>query len=96
VTVLRSIAHARGVIIPASPLGKFKMVSQVVAILLLILGRDHLQHFFVLGQIALWIVVITALVSALDHYRRFARRLNPKVADIAVARERAAGKVARR
>jgi CDP-diacylglycerol--glycerol-3-phosphate 3-phosphatidyltransferase len=96
VTGLRSIAYARGITIPASPLGKFKMVSQVVAILLLILGRDHLQHFFVLGQIALWIVVITALVSALDYYRRFARRLNPKVADIAVARERAAGKVARR
>src|SRR5215203_7305029 len=25
ITVLRSIAHARGVVIPASPLGKFKM-----------------------------------------------------------------------
>ena len=49
VTVLRSIAHARGVVIAASPLGKFKMASQVVAILLLILGRDHLQQFFVLG-----------------------------------------------
>ena len=52
VTVLRSIAHARGVVIPASPLGKFKMVIQVVAILLLILGKDHLQQFFWLGTIA--------------------------------------------
>jgi CDP-diacylglycerol--glycerol-3-phosphate 3-phosphatidyltransferase len=71
VTVLRSIAYARGVTIAASPLGKFKMVSQVVAILLLILGRDHLQGFFVLGQIALWVVVIAAVVSAIDYYRRF-------------------------
>jgi CDP-diacylglycerol--glycerol-3-phosphate 3-phosphatidyltransferase len=71
VTVLRSIAYARGVVIPASPLGKFKMVSQVVAILLLILGRDHLQGYFVLGRIALWVVVIAAVVSALDYYRRF-------------------------
>jgi CDP-diacylglycerol---glycerol-3-phosphate 3-phosphatidyltransferase len=71
VTVLRSIAHARGVVIPASPLGKFKMVSQVVAILLLILGRDHLQQFFILGTIALWIAVITALVSGFDYYRKF-------------------------
>ena len=38
VTVLRSMAYARGVAIPASPLGKIKMVSQVVAILVLILG----------------------------------------------------------
>src|SRR6266571_3106196 len=37
VTVLRSIAHARGMVIPASPLGKIKMASEVVAILLLIL-----------------------------------------------------------
>jgi CDP-diacylglycerol---glycerol-3-phosphate 3-phosphatidyltransferase len=71
VTVLRSIAHARGVIIPASPLGKFKMVSQVVAILLLILGRDHLQQFFILGTIALWIAVVTALISGFDYYRKF-------------------------
>src|SRR5687768_13081237 len=44
VTVLRSLAHARGTVIAASPLGKFKMVSQVVAILLLILGREQLQQ----------------------------------------------------
>ena len=33
VTALRSLAYARGVAMPASPLGKIKMVSQVVAIL---------------------------------------------------------------
>jgi CDP-diacylglycerol--glycerol-3-phosphate 3-phosphatidyltransferase len=71
VTVLRSIAHARGVIISASPLGKFKMVSQVVAILLLILGDEHLQAFVVLGRIALWVAAITAVASAVDYYRRF-------------------------
>ena len=71
VTVLRSIAHARGTVIAASPLGKFKMVSQVVAILLLILGREQLQQFFVLGRIALWIAVVAAVASALDYYRRF-------------------------
>jgi CDP-diacylglycerol--glycerol-3-phosphate 3-phosphatidyltransferase len=71
VTVLRSIAHSRGVSIPASPLGKFKMASQVVAILLLILGREHLHDFFVLGKVALWVAVLTAVVSAVDYYRRF-------------------------
>src|SRR5918996_451573 len=71
VTVLRSIAHARGVVIPASPLGKIKMLTQVIAILLLILGRDQLQQFFVLGMIALWMAVITALVSGIDYYRKF-------------------------
>src|SRR5580765_6026354 len=42
VTGLRSLAYARGVAVPASPLGKIKMVAQVVAILALILGKDHL------------------------------------------------------
>ena len=63
-TVLRSIAHARGQALPASPLGKVKMVAQVAAILILILGQGHLRGFFVLGQVALWIATVAALVSA--------------------------------
>ena len=71
VTVLRSLAHSRGVVIPASPLGKFKMVSQVVAILLLILAGEGLPLFLVLGRIALWVAVLTAVASGVDYYRRF-------------------------
>ena len=82
VTVLRSIAHARGVIIPASPLGKFKMASQVTAILLLILGQHHLQQFFVIGTIALWVAVITAVVSGIDYYRRFNHVLTQSAAAV--------------
>jgi CDP-diacylglycerol---glycerol-3-phosphate 3-phosphatidyltransferase len=67
VTVLRAVAYSRGVVIAASPLGKFKMLSQVTAILLLILlpGQD------ILGRIALWVATITAVASAVDYYRRF-------------------------
>ena len=71
VTVLRSLAHSRGVPIPASPLGKFKMVSQVVAILLLILATEDVPLFLTLGRLALWIAVLTAVASAVDYYRRF-------------------------
>lgn len=70
VTVLRSIAHARGQAMPASPLGKVKMVAQVAAILILILGQGHLQGFFILGQVALWIATLSAIVSAADYTRR--------------------------
>jgi CDP-diacylglycerol--glycerol-3-phosphate 3-phosphatidyltransferase len=70
VTTLRSLAYARGVAIPASPLGKIKMVAQVVAILALILGHGT-PEFLVIGQAALWVVVVTALVSAADYFRRF-------------------------
>jgi len=71
ITVLRSLAHSRGVSIPASPLGKFKMASQVVAILLLILASEDLPFLLTLGRIALWVAAITAVASAVDYYRRF-------------------------
>ena len=40
VTALRSIAYSRGLNIPASPMGKVKMVCEVVGILGLILGQE--------------------------------------------------------
>jgi CDP-diacylglycerol--glycerol-3-phosphate 3-phosphatidyltransferase len=70
VTVLRSMIHARGQSLPASPLGKVKMAAQVTAILLLILA-PHMRELFVLGQIALWFATGAALVSAVDYWRRF-------------------------
>jgi len=73
VTILRGIAHGKGVEIPASPLGKIKMVAEVVAILGLILGQEHLQHFYVIGIVALWIAMVTATISGIDYYRRFVR-----------------------
>ena len=79
VTVLRAVAWARGVVIPASPLGKVKMAAQVTAILALILGHDHLQAFYIIGRIALWAAVITAVISAIDYYRRFNGVLSSKV-----------------
>ncbi len=82
VTGLRSIAYARGVVVPASPLGKSKLVAQVIAILALILGRDHLQGFVVIGEVALWVAVAAALVSAFDYFRRFNVVLNPRTADL--------------
>ena len=73
VTALRSRAHARGTPMPASPLAKVKMVAQVVAILALILGREELREFVVIGQVALWVAVVTALASAADYFRWFSR-----------------------
>ena len=73
VTILRGIAHGKGIVIAASPLGKVKMVAEVVAILALILGQDHLQQFYVIGIVALWIALVTATVSGVAYYRRFLR-----------------------
>jgi CDP-diacylglycerol--glycerol-3-phosphate 3-phosphatidyltransferase len=89
ITALRSIAYARGIAVPASPLGKVKMVAQVVAILALILAHGQMRQFYLdrVGQAALWVVVVTALLSAADYFRRFGGLLGPRVADIRVARD---------
>jgi CDP-diacylglycerol---glycerol-3-phosphate 3-phosphatidyltransferase len=74
VTALRSMFYARGIPLPASPLGKMKMIAQVVAILALILGQHGQGRAFFLhriGEGALWVVVVTALVSAFGYFRGF-------------------------
>jgi CDP-diacylglycerol--glycerol-3-phosphate 3-phosphatidyltransferase len=89
VTTLRSVAYARGVSIPASPMGKIKMVGEVVAILALILahGAEGLRApLYWIGLAALWVVIVAALWSAFDYFRRFNVVLNPRIADFAAAR----------
>jgi len=91
VTALRSLAYAKGITIPASSLGKFKMASQVTAILLLILAGGPLPMLATPGYVVLWVVMGLAVVSAVDYYRRFQRMLNAHVTDVNIARERRAG-----
>ena len=89
VTGLRNLAYSRGLTMPASGLGKLKMASQVTAILLLLLGWERVPVLVLLGQGAMWVVVITALVSAVDYYRGFQRAMidqSIKVADFEAAK----------
>ncbi len=78
VTGLRSIAQTRGLIMPASPLGKLKMASQVVSILLLILGQERWPAFIWWGHAALWVVLAFALWSAVEYYHTFSTVLSGK------------------
>ncbi|HEX5110604.1 MAG TPA: CDP-diacylglycerol--glycerol-3-phosphate 3-phosphatidyltransferase [Vicinamibacterales bacterium] len=91
VTALRSLAYTKGVTIPASRLGKIKMASQVVAILLLILGSRPMPWLAPFGQVALWVVMVVAVSSAVDYYRRFQVMTAARVVDVNIARERKAG-----
>jgi CDP-diacylglycerol--glycerol-3-phosphate 3-phosphatidyltransferase len=88
ITALRSLAYTKGITMPASPLGKIKMASQVAAILLLILGWGPLPWLAPVGYAALWMVMLTAVASAVDYYRRFQRLVSARVTDVNVARER--------
>ena len=71
VSGLRSIASSQGFAISASELGKIKMVAQVAAITLLILGHQEFPALYPLGQYALYAVVLFAIVSAIDYFRTF-------------------------
>ena len=81
VTGLRSLSFSRGVAIPASPLGKIKMIAQVVAILALILSSagNLPDALWWIGQAALWLVLVAALVSAADYFRRFSLFARPDI-----------------
>ena len=67
---LRNIASAEGFTIEASTLGKTKMVLQVCAVAIVILGARH-PSMKPLASILLWLVVISALVSAAQYFLRF-------------------------
>ncbi|HYM11256.1 MAG TPA: CDP-diacylglycerol--glycerol-3-phosphate 3-phosphatidyltransferase [Bryobacterales bacterium] len=77
VSGLRSIAAAEGYTIRASDLGKTKMVMQVVAVSLLLVGA-HSALFLKAGLVAVWLVVVFALVSAVDYFQKFWRRVDAR------------------
>jgi CDP-diacylglycerol---glycerol-3-phosphate 3-phosphatidyltransferase len=78
VTGLRSIAAAHGYTIRASELGKTKMVSQVVAISLVLLAI-HWKELEIFATFWLWGVVIFGVVSAAQYFRKFWRKVDVKV-----------------
>ena len=67
---LRNIASAEGFTIAASALGKTKMVLQVCAVAVLIAGARH-PSLNPLALLLLWLVVVSALVSAAQYFLRF-------------------------
>ena len=75
---LRNIASAEGFTIAASTLGKTKMVLQVCAAAVLISGARHpsLRTF---GLVLVWLVVISALVSAAQYFYKFWNKLDDRI-----------------
>jgi CDP-diacylglycerol--glycerol-3-phosphate 3-phosphatidyltransferase len=75
---LRNIASAEGLIIPASPLGKTKMVLQVICGCAVILAAKH-AALKPLGKILLWAVVLSAIASAVHYFQMFWSQVNDRV-----------------
>ncbi|MPN51236.1 CDP-diacylglycerol--glycerol-3-phosphate 3-phosphatidyltransferase [bioreactor metagenome] len=71
VTGLRVVKAEEGIIIPASKMGKLKTISQVVAVLIVML-----QNFFYpirdlpIGHWAMYIAVVITLVSGIEYFQK--------------------------
>lgn len=81
VTSLRAVAAADGIVISASPLGKFKNMFQVIFTLFLIMHHrflipitdrsSFLLDFQTSGMLLMWIALFLTLWSGVDYFVRF-------------------------
>jgi len=69
VTGLRAIAASEGIVISASKLGKYKTISQIVAIVVILL-HDFSVHLWSVpfGLILLYIAVVFTILSGIDYF----------------------------
>ena len=87
VSGLRSIAAQQGFTIDASDLGKVKMVVQIVVVVICILERQWHQLPFrlfilpvtVLAKVGIWFMVTLSLVSAVDYFAAFWKKIDRQV-----------------
>lgn len=79
VSGLRSIAAHEGFSIDVSTLGKGKMVTQVAAVVGLILGSKYGGWVQSTATVLLWAVVFFALVSMVQYFREFWSKLDSSI-----------------
>ncbi|MEE0435505.1 MAG: CDP-diacylglycerol--glycerol-3-phosphate 3-phosphatidyltransferase [Peptococcaceae bacterium] len=70
VTSLRALAADNGIILAARNLGKFKTVSQMFAIIFLILGVQ------LIGMILLYIAVALTIISLVDYLMQLSKNIS--------------------
>lgn len=75
---LRSIAAAEGYVIRASELGKTKLVFQVFAISLVMVAVRW-SELAQAATLAMWVVVVLTMWSAVSYFRKFWREIDIRV-----------------
>jgi CDP-diacylglycerol--glycerol-3-phosphate 3-phosphatidyltransferase len=79
VSGLRSIAAHEGFSIEVSRLGKGKMVTQVAAVVGIILGQHYGGWVKSTATVLLWAVVFFALISMVQYFREFWSKLDSNI-----------------
>jgi CDP-diacylglycerol--glycerol-3-phosphate 3-phosphatidyltransferase len=75
VTGFRALASSKGIHISASILGKIKMNVETYTLALLLLGQNILGQFYIAAEIGLYLVLITAFVSAVEYFAKYGSRV---------------------
>lgn len=76
VTGLRSVAAAEGIIISASKLGKYKTISQIVAIVAILINEIIVKIVgFPLGEYLMYVAVFFTLYSGWDYFSKAGKLL---------------------
>ncbi len=72
VTGLRAIKSEEGKVIPASKWGKIKTVTQIIAILLVMITPLYENYIsFDLGNLAMIVAAIITVISGIDYFKQF-------------------------
>lgn len=75
VSGLRAIASSRGIQIPASILGKAKMVCESWTIAFILVGKEFLGSFAFLIPLGLGLTLAAAILSGAEYYIRYGKRI---------------------
>ena len=75
VTGFRGVASSKGIHIPAYVLGKIKMNAEAYTIALLLLGERYMGGFFFLTRVGLYLIIVTAVLSAMQYFVKFGPRI---------------------
>lgn len=78
VSGLRSIAASEGYTIQASDLGKTKMITQVIAISMVLISI-HWQALAWFAMLWMWGVVLFGVASAIEYFRKFWRKVDDRI-----------------
>ena len=77
VTGLRSVAAAEGIVVAASKLGKFKTVTQMIALILIILKADVVAVTgYNIGMIFLYLALFMTLYSGIDYFVKVGKQIS--------------------
>ncbi|MCC5909857.1 MAG: CDP-diacylglycerol--glycerol-3-phosphate 3-phosphatidyltransferase [Clostridiaceae bacterium] len=70
ISILRAVAAAEGIVIAASWWGKLKTITQIVAIVVVLIDNFPFKYInFPFDTIMVWVAVIFTVVSGIDYIR---------------------------